>query len=366
MPKDEVIIQLFEIGIGLAQQCHEQLRIRFTSIQFVVRQARPDATMRIFVMRKFGAAASLVLALLCGATPARADDWPVRPIEWIVPFAAGGSTDIVARLVADKLGQKLGQPVVIINRPGADSEIGYRAAARANPDGYTMVLTVPSVVTNPLYSKNALDPSRLTPVVYLAEGPFILLASAALPARSVPELLAHMRANPGKVSCAMSGGVGSIGCAMLRATAKAELLEVPFRGSNPATLAVMGGQVDLMFSFAITAQAAAQSDHIRALATTAAQPGPPMPALPALAEFIPGFELAGWDGVMVPNGTPPGIVARLNREMNAVLALPHVRAELEKGGLVTVGGTPDDFAKRLQAVQETFRRVLAATGVIAQ
>jgi tripartite-type tricarboxylate transporter receptor subunit TctC len=137
-------------------------------------------------MRKFGAC-TLIAALLCSAA-AHADDWPVRPIEWIVPFAAGGSTDVVARLVADKLGKELGQPVVIINRPGADSEIGYRAAARANPDGYTMVLTVPSVVTNPLYSKNALDPSRLTPVIYLAEGPFILVASAALPARSVPQL----------------------------------------------------------------------------------------------------------------------------------------------------------------------------------
>jgi tripartite-type tricarboxylate transporter receptor subunit TctC len=318
-------------------------------------------------MRKIaGAACALLAALACGAAAARADDWPVRPIEWIVPFAAGGSTDIVARLVADKLGQKLGQPVVIINRPGADSEIGYRAAARANPDGYTMVLTVPSVVTNPLYNKNALDPSRLTPVIYLAEGPFILLASAAVPARSVPELIAHMRANPGKISCAMSGGVGSIGCTMLRATAKAELLEVPYRGSNPATLAVMGGQVDLMFSFAITAHAAASSERIRALATTAPARGAPMPALPAMAEFIPGFELLGWDGVMVPNGTPPDIVARLNGAINAVLAQPQVRAELEKGGLVTVGGTPEDFARRLQAVQENFRNVLAATGVTPQ
>ena len=318
-------------------------------------------------MRKFGTGlCAVIAALACGAAAARADDWPVRPIEWIVPFAAGGSTDVVARLVADKLGQRLGQPVLIINRPGADSEIGYRAAARANPDGYTIVLTVPSVVTNPLYNKNALDPSRLTPVVYLAEGPFILLASAAVPAKTVPELIAHMRANPGRVSCAMSGGVGSIGCAMLRATAKAELLEVPFRGSNPAMLAVMGGQVDLMFSFAIAAQSAAQSEHIRALATTAAKPGPPMPALPAMAGFIPGFELVGWDGVMVPNGTPPDIVARLNREINAVLAMPHVRAELEKGGLVTVGGTPEDFGRRLQAVQETIRNVLAATGVTAQ
>jgi tripartite-type tricarboxylate transporter receptor subunit TctC len=322
--------------------------------------------MRAFAMRKSVTTACLALALLPGAAPARADDWPLRPIEWIIPFPAGGSTDMVARLVADKLAPRLGQPVVIINRPGADSEIGYKAAARANPDGYTMVLTVPSVVTNALTDKNALDPSRLTPVIYLAEGPFILLAAATVPAKSLPELLAHMKAHPGKVSCAMSGGVGSIGCVMLRAAAKVELLEVPYRGSNPATLAVMGGEVDLMFSFSIAAQSAAQSDRIRALATTAPTRGAPMPALPAMAEVIPGFELAGWDGVMVPNGTPPDIVARLNREINAVLALPEVRADLEKGGLATVGGTPDDFARRLQAVQDTFRGAIAARGVTPQ
>ena len=320
--------------------------------------------MRILSLRKLGVA--VIAALVGTVTSARADDWPVRPIEWIVPFPAGGSTDIVARLVADKLAPKLGQPVVIINRPGADSEIGYKAAARANPDGYTMVLTVPSIVTNPLYDRNALDPSRLTPVVYLAEGPFILLASAALPAKSMPELIAYMKANPGKVSCAMSGGVGSIGCVMLGATAKAELLQVPYRGSNPATLAVMSGEVGLMFSFAITAQSAAQSDHVRALATTAATRGPPMPALPAIAEHIQNFELLGWDGVMVPNGTPPDIVARLNRAINEVLAMPQVRGELEKGGLVSVGGTPEEFAARLAAVQEKFKSVLAAAGVTPQ
>ncbi len=314
--------------------------------------------------RRFDGAACLAAAILCGVVTGRADEWPVRPIEWIVPFAPGGSTDTVARLVADKLGQRLGQQVVIINRPGADAEIGYKAAARASPDGYTMVLAVPSVVTNPLYDKNALDPSRLTPVTYLAEGPYILLASAALPASSVPELLADMKAHPGKVSCAMTGGVGSIGCVMLRA--EAELLEVPYRGSNPATLALMGGQVDLMFSFSIAAQSAAQSEHIRALATTARRRGAPMPTLPAMTEFIPGFELAGWDGVMVPNGTPPDIVQRLNREMNAVLALPEVRAALEKGGLATVGGSPDEFARRLRTVQDKFRNVLAARGVTPQ
>ena len=158
---------------------------------------------------------------------------------------------MVARIVADKLGAILKQPVFVVNRPGASFEIGYKAAARANPDGYTMVLTVPSVVTNPLYFKESLDPSELSPVIYLAQGPYILLGSAKTAPKTVPELIAAMKAHSGKISCAMTGGVGSIGCEMLQAMANSALLKVPYRGSNPGTLAVMSGQVDLVFSFSI-------------------------------------------------------------------------------------------------------------------
>lgn len=312
-------------------------------------------------------AVTIIAAALAPPGPASAEEWPSRPIEWIVPFAPGGSTDTVARIVADKLGPILKQPVFVVNRPGAESEIGYKAAARAIPDGYTMVLTVPSVVTNPLYFKNSLDPGELAPVIYLAQGPYILLGSAKTAPKSVPDLIADMKAHPGKVSCAMTGGVGSIGCEMLQATTKSALLKVPYRGSNPGTLAVMSGQVDLVFSFSIAARSAAQSDQIRALATTAAKRGSaPMPNLPAMAEFIPGFELEGWDGVMVPRGTPPEIIGRLNKAMNVALNLPDVRAELEKGGLETVGGPPDEFAGRLRTVQQTFKSVLDAAGVNPQ
>lgn len=274
---------------------------------------------------------------------------------------------MVARIVAEKLGAILKQPVFVVNRPGAEFEIGYKAAARANPDGYTMVLTVPSVVTNPLYFKESLDPGELSPVIYLAQGPYILLGSAKTAPKTIPELIAAMKAHPGKISCAMTGGVGSIGCEMLQAMTNSALLKVPYRGSNPGTLAVMSGQVDLVFNFAIAARSAAQSDQIRALATTAPKRGSaPMPELPAIAEFIPGFELEGWDGVMVPRGTPRDVIDRLNKAMNAALNLPDVRAELQKGGLDTIGGTPDEFALRLRTVQQTFMRVLDAAGVKPQ
>ena len=309
-------------------------------------------------------AGALAAAAIGLSSSANADAWPTRPIQWIVPFAPGGSTDTVARIVADKLSKRLGQQVVVVNKPGAASEIGYKEAATAAPDGYTMVLTVPSVVTNTFYFKNTLDPKRLTPVIYLAEGPYILLASSKFEAKSVADVVKQIKAHPGNVSCALTGGVGSIGCEMLQSMTKTPLLKVAYRGSHPGTFAVMQGQINLVFSFSISAKSAAHSDKLRAIATTAPKAGmPPMPELPAMNETLPGFVLAGWDGVMVPNGTPPAIVARLNKEMNAVLNMPDVKARLEKGGLQTVGGTPEEFAKRLENVQTTFGKVLAETGV---
>jgi tripartite-type tricarboxylate transporter receptor subunit TctC len=308
-----------------------------------------------------------LLAVAFAVGPAAAQSWPTKTIEWIVPFAPGGSTDTVARIVADKLKDRLGVAVVVVNRPGANADIGYRAAAGAAPDGHTIVLTVPSLVTNAYYLKGSLDPARLAPVIYLAEGPYLLLGSAKLGAKTVAEAVQAIRARPGAVSCALTGGVGSIGCEMLQAHAKADLLKVPFRGVEQATLALMSGEIDLVFNFAITARAAVESGRVTGLATTSHKRGSlPFREMPTMAETLPGFTLAGWDGVAVPLGTPPDIVARMNRELNAVLALPDVRKRLEEGGLEPVGGSPQDFAQRLDAVQASFGKVLKDAGVTPQ
>ena len=306
-------------------------------------------------------------AALLAPVTVQAQAWPTRPIEWIVPFAPGGSTDTVARIVADKLKDRLGYPVLVVNRPGANADIGFKEAAAAVPDGHTIVLTVPSLVTNPFYLKASIDPARLAPVIYLAEGPYVLLAALKFPASNVEETLQRIRSKAGAVSCGLTGGVGSIGCEMLQAAAKTELLKVPYRGSEPGTIAVMSGEIDLVFNFSITAQAPAESGRTKALAVTSLKRGSlPFPQLPTVSETLPGFELAGWDGVMVPTGTPPEIVARLNREINAVLLLPDVRKKLEDGGLQAVGGTPEEFAQRLKTVQGTFGKVLTEAGVMPQ
>jgi tripartite-type tricarboxylate transporter receptor subunit TctC len=307
------------------------------------------------------------LVALAWPTVAAAQTWPAKPIEWIVPFAPGGSGDVLARLVAEKLKDQLGQPILIVNRAGANGDIGYKAAAVAAPDGHTIVLTVPALVTNPFQLKAALDPSRLAPVIYLADGPYVMLASQKFPATTIQEAIARIQAKPGSVSCGMTGGTGAVACQALQVFAKSKVLEVPYRGVEPATNAVMAGDIDLVFSFSITAARPIDSGRVKALATTALKRGSlPFPELPAIAEVLPGFEILGWSGVAVPAGTPGDIVARLNREMNAVLQMPDVSARLKAGGLNPVGGTSEDFARQLKIAEEVQGKVLKDSGVTPQ
>ncbi|MBX9775605.1 MAG: tripartite tricarboxylate transporter substrate binding protein [Xanthobacteraceae bacterium] len=309
----------------------------------------------------------LALVALACPTAAGAQAWPAKPIEWIVPFAPGGSGDALARLVAEKLKDRLGQPIVIVNRAGANGDIGYKAAAAATPDGHTIVLTVPALVTNPFQLKAALDPSRLAPVIYLADGPYVMLASQKFPATTIQEAIARIQAKPGSVSCGMTGGTGSVACQALQVFAKSKMLEVPYRGVEPATVAIMAGDIDTVFSFSITAARPIDSGRVKALATTALKRGSlPFPELPAISEVLPGFEILGWSGVAVPAGTPGDVVARLNREMNAVLQMSDVSARLKAGGLNPVGGTSEDFVRQLKVAEEVQGKVLKASGVTPQ
>jgi len=312
-------------------------------------------------------ASLLLLAAIAFSGTAYAQAWPTKPIEWIVPFAPGGSTDVLARLVADKLKDRLGQPIVIVNRGGANADIGYKVAAAAAPDGHTIVLTVASLVTNPFQFKSALEPSRLAPVIYLAEGPYVLLSSQKFPATTIQDAIARIRSKPGAVSCGMTGGIGSLACQTLQSFAKSELLQVPYRGVEPATIAIMAGDIDLVFTFGISASRPMESGRVKALATTALKRGSlPFPELPTISEVLPGFEILGWSGVSVPAGTPPDVVARLNREMNAVLKLPEISARLKSDGLAPIGGSPEEFAQRLKAVEAVFGKVLKDSGVTPQ
>lgn len=306
-----------------------------------------------------------VLLLFCFAASAFAQDWPSKPVRWVVPFPPGGPADVVARIVAAGLAERVGQPNVVENQPGAQGNIAHAAVSKAAPDGHTLLFVVPAVVTNPFYLKTSIDPFRdLAPAIHLDSASMVLLAHPGFAPKSTAELLAHIKANPGKVSCGASGALPSVGCELLRTHAGAELLMVMYKGNAPALNAVMSGEINLLFDVVNVAAGHVRSGRVHAIASTAPRRGnSPLPDLPVLAETIPGFELVTWHGVMLPPGTPRELVMRVNRELNGALQQPGVRQRLESSGLQVTGGSPEDFAAVLKRDYEKYGAALRAAGV---
>ena len=291
--------------------------------------------------------------------------WPTKPIRWLVPFAPGGPADVVARILAAGLAERTGQPNVVENQPGAQGNIAHAAASKSAPDGYTVLFVVPSVITNPFYLKASIDPFRdLAPVIHLDSASMVLIAHPAFPPTTTTEVLAFIKANPGKVSCGASGALPSVGCELLRAQAGADMLMVMYKGNGPALNGLMGGEINLLFDVVNIAAGHVKSGKVRAIASTAPRRGSgPLGDLPVLAETIPGFELVTWHGVMVAPGTPPALVLRLNREFNAALRQPEVRQRMENSGLQITGGAPEEFAAILKRDYDKYGAALRAAGV---
>lgn len=307
-----------------------------------------------------------VAALHC-AIEARAQQpaWPAKPIRWLVPFAPGGPADVLTRLVAAALADRVGQPNIVENRPGAAGNLAHDAASKAPPDGHTVLFVVPSVVTNPFYFKAAIDPFRgLAPVIHLDNAPMVLIANPAFPPANLEQVIAQIRANPGRVSCGASGALPSVGCEMLRSHAGAEMLMVMYKGNAPALNALMGGEINLLFDVVNIAVGHVKGGRVRAIASTTPRRGiGPLGDLPVMAETIPGFELVTWHGVMVPPATPRELVLRLNRELGAVLEQSEVRQRLTTSGLQITGGPPEAFEAILRRDYEKYGSVLRAAGV---
>ena len=291
--------------------------------------------------------------------------WPAKPIRWLVPFAPGGPADVVARILAAGLAERTGQPNVVENHPGAQGNIAHAAASKSAPDGHTVLFVVPSVITNPFYLKASIDPFRdLAPVIHLDIASMVLIAHPAFPPATTADVLEFIKANPGKVSCGASGALPSVGCELLRAHAGAELLMVLYKGNGPALNGLMGGEINLLFDVVNIAMGHVKSGKVRAIASTAPRRGiGPLGDLPVMAETIPGFELVTWHGMMVAPGTPPSLLARLNREFNAVLQQPEVRQRMENSGLQLTGGAPEDFAAILKRDYDKYGAALRAAGV---
>jgi tripartite-type tricarboxylate transporter receptor subunit TctC len=291
--------------------------------------------------------------------------WPSKPIRWIVPFPPGGPADVVTRIVSAKLAERTGQPAVVENRGGAGGNVGHEAAAKAAPDGYTVVFVVPAIITNPFFLKASVDPFKeLVPVIHLDSASMVLLTNPAFPADTVSEVIALARAKPGTVSCAASGALPQVGCEMLRSYAGSEVIMVQYKGNAPALNALIGGEVNLLFDLVNIAQGQVKSGRVRAIASTNARRGiGPFGELPVVSETIPEFELVTWHGVMVPAATPRDIVQKLNREIQWVLDQPDIRRRFSDGGLDIAGGAPEAFEAILKRDYAKYGKILAGAGI---
>lgn len=320
------------------------------------------------IWRVKGALAALC-ALVAGQ-PCFAQAYPAKPVRCIVPFAAGGASDIIARIIQPKLSEGLGQPVVIDNRGGAAGIIGTALAAKADPDGYTLVVVPASHSVNAsLYAKLPYDSVRdFAPVIMLDLGPQILAVHPSLPAKSVDALIRLAKARPGSLNYS-SGGVGAGGHLsgeLFKSVTGVDLVHVPYKGVGLALADLIAGYTQLVFAPLLPVMPHVRSGRLRALAVTSAKRLPEMPDVPAVAETVPGYETVAWHGVLAPARTPPGVVRRLNDEINRVLNLPEVRRSLSEQGLQAVGGTPDALAAYIQQDIGKYAGIIKRIGLRAE
>jgi tripartite-type tricarboxylate transporter receptor subunit TctC len=279
----------------------------------------------------------------------RAETYPTRPVHLIVAFAAGGTNDIVARLLGQSLSERLGQRLVIENRPGAGGNIGTEAVVRAAPDGYTLLMAgTPNAINATLYDKLPFNfTSDIAPVAAILSMPDVMEVNPSLPVRTIPEFIAYARANPGKVAMASAGTGGATHLAgeLFKVMTGINMVHVPYRGDAPALVDLMGGQVQVMFDLMPASIEYIKTGKLRALGVTTAARSEALPDLPTVGEFVPGYEASAWLGVAAPAKTPVEIIDKLNREINAVLSDPKFKAHLADLGARVLPGSPAEFGK---------------------
>jgi tripartite-type tricarboxylate transporter receptor subunit TctC len=293
---------------------------------------------------------------------ARAQAYPARPLRWIIGFAPGGAADMAVRLVADGLSERLGQPVVVDNRPGAGTNIATEAVVRAPADGYTIGIVTPANAVNAtLYDKLPFNFLRdIVPVAGINSSPIIIIVHPSMPIRSASELIAYAKANPGKLNMATgtNGTANQMTQGLFKMMAGVDIVDVPYRGEALALPDVLAGQVHGMFITLTSGLEFVRDGRLRAVAVTTATRAPALPDVPAVAEVVPGFESSTWNGVGAPRNTPPDIVARLNREINAVLADPKIKGRFEAVGATTLVVSPAEFGKHVEAETEKWGKVV--------
>jgi tripartite-type tricarboxylate transporter receptor subunit TctC len=298
---------------------------------------------------------------------AAAQAYPSRPVHIVVPIAAGGAQDILARLVGQWLSERLGQPFVVENRPGGGGNIGAEAVVRAPADGYTLLLVSPANAINAtLREKLSFNFIRdIAPIAGIVRGPFVVAVNQTVAAKTVPELIAYAKANPGKLSMA-SAGIGTgphLAGELFKMMAGVEMVHVPYRGGGPALIGLLGGQAQVMFPTMVSSIEYVRSGRLRALAVTTATRSEALPEMPTIGEFVQGYEASFWFGIGAPRNTPAEIVDKLNREINAGLANRSLKARLADFGGDVLAFSPADFGKLIADETEKWAKVIKFAGI---
>jgi tripartite-type tricarboxylate transporter receptor subunit TctC len=317
--------------------------------------------------RRFLHLAASGLALSAMSRFAWGQSYPSRPVRWIVPFPPGGGTDILARLIGQWLSERLGQQFVIDNRPGGGSNIGTEAVVHAPPDGYTLLLAASVHTINPsLYDNLNFNFIRdIAPVAGIMRVPNVMVVNPSVPARSVPEFIAYASTNPGKINMA-SAGIGTsqhVAGELFKLMAGIDMVHVPYRGTAPALADLLGGQVQVLFLSPASSTGYIRAGTLRGLAVTSSARSQALPDLPPLGDFLPGYEASLMYGLGVPKNTPAEIVDKLNKEVNAGLADPNVKARLAGLDGALLGGSPADFGKLIAEETEKWRKVIRLANI---
>ena len=306
------------------------------------------------------------IALACVPRLAWAQSYPTRPVRVIVPYAAGGSPDILGRMIGQWLSERLGQPFIVENRPGGGSNIGTEAVVNAAPDGYTLLMIAPANAINAsLYDKLNFNFIRdIAPVAGIIRVANVMEVHPSVPAHSVPEFIAYAKANPGKINMA-SGGNGTanhVSGELFKMMTGVDMVHVPYRGAAPAITDLLAGQVEVNFGAMPASIEHIRAGKLRALAVTTATRSEALPDIPTVGEFVPGYEASSWWGVGAPKNTPADIVATLNKEINAGLADPKIKARLADLGGTVIAGSPADFGKLIADETEKWAKVVKFSG----
>jgi tripartite-type tricarboxylate transporter receptor subunit TctC len=311
-------------------------------------------------------AAAFVAVLVAGA--AGAQQYPTGPIRIVVPFTPGGGTDILSRMLGQKLTESWGQPVIVDNRPGASGTVGAALVAQSKPDGQTLLVVPAGYAGNPsLYKKLPYDHARdLAPVSWLASGPLVLVVHPSLPAKNIKELIAFARARPGEVNFGSSGAgtLPHLSAELFNSMSGIRMVHIPYKGAGAAVTDVLAGRVPVYFMNILQSLQLIKAGKLRALGVTTPERSPIAPEIPAIAEAgLKGYDMTNWYGMLAPAGTPREVVARLNGEVVRILRLPELTARLAEDGMVVVASTPERFAEFLARETQKYAKVIEAAGI---